>query len=59
MFDDELLLGDPDTFVTAEDKLNDFLENNDIEFVDVKCAALNSSFVSKIILILVYKEKGE
>lgn len=59
VFDDGWLLGDPDTLILAEDKLNDFLKNNNVEFVDVKCAALNNSIVSKIVLILVYKEKGE
>lgn len=56
IFEDEYLLGDPDTFTSADDRLNTFLENNNVEFIDVRCATLGSS---RIVLLLVYKEKGE
>ena len=54
-FKDEWLLGDPDTFSSAENQLNEFLENNNIEFVDVKYTILGNS--SQTALLLIYKEK--
>lgn len=52
VFIDEYLIGDPDTYTTAEEQLNEFLQRKDIEFVDIKCGEI----AHKIFLVLVYRE---
>ena len=52
VFIDEYLIGDPDTYNTAEEQLNEFLQRKDIEFVDIKCGKITH----KIFLVLVYRE---
>ncbi len=45
-------------WITADEQVNEFIANNNIEVIDVKFQ-MNSVEIERTALLLIYKEKGE
>ena len=49
---------DAGKYYDCESAINEFLENNDVEVIDIKFQ-ISSNTVERKVLLLIYKEKGD